>query len=526
MTIGGFELDHHPLSADLITFDAATFLADLQRRFGRRHGQLLETRRDRRHRLEAGERLTYPAETESVRRHPWTVAPPPKDLEDRRVEITGSPEPTVMIDALNSGAKVFMADFEDACAPTWSNVLQGHAAIRDFHRGELVATRDRTAIRPVDEPATLIVGVRGWHQHERHVLVDRTPMSAALFDFGLGAFHSARAALDAGSGPYFSLPKMESHLEARLWADVITHVEETLDLDRGSIRVTILIETILAAFEMDEMLYELRDHACGLNAGRSDYLFSLAKTFRHQPDFVLPDRSDIRMEVPFMRAFGDLLVSTCHRRGAHAIGGVTAAIPDADDPAVTRHAIERVTADKRREAGDGFDGTLVAHPDTVPFAQAEFDRVLGERPNQLEIQRDDVYITAGDLLSVRSTAGSITEEGVRDLIRIGVRYLAAWLTGNGSTAIDNVMIDTSAAEFSRTQLWQWIHHDVELTNGQMLTPALVEAMIADECSMIRHALGAEQWTTGRYDEACRLFRELALSDEFAEFLTLTAYDLL
>jgi malate synthase len=525
MSIGGFELDQHTTAIDLIDDEAAGFLAGLQHRFGGRRTQLLEARRDRLRRIDSGERLTFLAETESIRRHPWTVTAPPKDLEDRRVEITGSPEPTLMIDALNSGAKVFMADFEDACAPTWSNVLRGHAAIRDFNRGDLGTPLDGATI-PIDEPATLVVGVRGWHQLESHVRVDGAAMSAALFDFGLCAFHSARAALDRGSGPYFSLPKMEGHLEARLWADVISHTEDALGLDRGSIRVTILIETILAAFEMDEILYELREHACGLNAGRSDYLFSLAKTFRSHPDHVLPDRSDIRMEVPFMRAFGELLVSTCHRRGVHAIGGVTAAIPDARDPAVTRHALDLVTADKRREAGDGFDGTLVAHPDTVPFAQAEFDRVLGDRPNQLEVQRDDVYITAGDLLAVRSTAGSITEAGVRGTIRIGVRYLSAWLTGSGSTAIDNVMIDTSAAEFSRAQLWQWLNHEVELSNGQTLTPALIEAMIDDECTAIRTEVGADGWGTGRFDDACRLFRELALCDEFADFLTVSAYDLL
>ena len=526
MNSGGLEFDDHPTAGDLLSPEAACFLVELENRFGPARRDLLVARADRAHKLDSGGRLTYLAETEPIRRQQWMVAAPPKDLEDRRVEMTGAPEPTAMVDGLNSGAQVYMADFEDACSPTWANVLAGHASIRSFHRGELTAVRDGREIMPVDDPATLIVGVRAWHQDESHARVDGQPMSASLFDFGLAAFHSARASLDSGSGPYFSLPKIESHLEARLWAEVITETESYLGLDRGSIRVTVLIETILAAFEMDEILYELRDHACGLNAGRSDYLFSIAKTFRSDPDYVLPDRVDIRMEVPFMRAFGELLVSTCHRRGTHAIGGVSAAIPGALDPRTQRCALERVTADKRREAGDGFDGTLVAHVDTVPYAAAEFDRVLGDRPNQLEVQRDDVYITAGDLLSVRSTQGSITPEGVRADIRVGIRYLAAWLGGAGSVAVDHTVIDASAAEFGRAQLWQWIRHEAELSNGQVLTPEICLAMIGEEASAIRNEVADRDSTTAHIDDACRLFERLVLSDDFAEFLTLPAHELL
>ena len=526
MISGGLEFDDHPAAGDLFSPESVCFLIELENRFGPGRNDLLTARADRHRSLDAGSRLTYQAETEPIRRRQWTVAAPPKDLEDRRVEMTGPPEPAAMIDGLNSGAQVYMADFEDACSPTWANVLAGHESIRAFHRGELTTVRNGRSISPVDDPATLIVGVRAWQQTESHVRIDGRPMSASLFDFGLAAFHCARASLDAGSGPYFSLPKIECHLEARLWADVISETESFLGLDRGSIRVTVLVETILAAFEMDEILFELKDHACGLNAGRSDYLFSIAKTFRNDPDYVLPDRVDIRMEVPFMRAFGELLVSTCHRRGTHAIGGVSAAIPGAKDPRTRRCALERVTADKRREAGDGFDGTLVAHVETVPFARAEFDRVLGDRPNQLEVQRDDVYITAGDLLSVRSTRGSITPDGVRADIRVGIRYLSAWLGGRGSVAVDHTMIDASAAEFSRAQLWQWIRHEAELSNGQILTPEICLALIDDEAAAIRAEVGDPGWTTGRYEEARRLFKRLVLSDEFAEFLTLPAYELI
>lgn len=524
MGIDGIDHEAHPLATDLLTADAVEFLADLQRRFGDRRVALLEARAERRSRLGNGERLSYLAETESVRRCDWSVSAPPKDLEDRRVEITGSPDRELMTAASNAGAKVFMADFEDACSPTWPDILAGHHDIRaiqdhTFDNGD-GASRD-----VLDEDrSTLVVGTRGWHLPEANFRVDGEPISASLFDFGLCIFHTGRASLDAGTGPYFSIPKLESHLEARLWADVISHAEDVLGLDRGSVRVTVLIETIFAAFEMEEILYELRGHAAGLNAGRSDYLFSLAKAFHHDVDFVLPDRCDIRMEVPFMRAYGELLVATCHRRGAHAIGGVTAAIPDDDDPEVNSLALKRVKADKRREAGDGFDGTLVAHPGLVPFARAEFDRVLGERPNQLEVQRDDVYITAGDLLAVRSTAGSITEAGVRANIRIGLRYLAAWLTGTGSVAIDDVMVDLAAAEFGRAQLWQWIHHGVELSNGQTLTPDLTRRLIDDEMETLRAEIGTGAWSTGRHDEARELFEQLTLTDEFADYLTLCAYE--
>jgi malate synthase len=519
MTIGGgFHHDAHHLAEGLLGGGAASFLTDLQRRFGTRREQLLEGRRNGRRRIEGGERLTFRAETEPVRRQRWSIAAPPKDLEDRRVGVTGSPDAATMIEGLNSGARVFIADFENACSPSWGNVLAGQAAIRSFYRDDLTAVRSGVVLRPGDEPATLVVGVRGWHQVEPHARVDGGAMSASLFDFGLTAFHNGRASLDGGSGPYFSLPKLESHLEARLWADVIRHAEELLSLDRGSIRVTVVIETLPAAFEMDEILFELRDRACALTAGRSDYLASVVKTFRHDPSFVLPDRSDVGMDVPFMRAFGELMVSTCHRRGAHAIGGVTAALPDFSDPTAAREALGTVTADNRREAGNGFDGTLVAHTDAVAPAMAEFDRVLGGRSNQLEVQRDDVYITPGDLLAVRSTDGTITEEGVRANIRTGIRYLAAWLAGCGTVAVDDVVVDMSAAEFSRVQLWQWIRHRTRLSNGQVLTRPVTRHLIDDEMDAIWAVVGDETGVRARFDDARRLFERLTLTDELSEFV--------
>ncbi|RMH79369.1 MAG: malate synthase A [Actinomyces sp.] len=509
-----------------MTDEAVAFVAELQRRFGPRRDELLAARAERQARLDAGERPTFLAETAEVRRGDWTVAPPPKDLEDRRVEITGPVDRKMMINALNSGARVFMADFEDANSPTWSNIVEGQINVRDAYRRTISLDQNGKQYRLDDEIATLVLRPRGWHLPERHVRIDGEVASASLVDFGLAVFHNAREALDRGTGPYFYLPKLESHLEARLWNEVFSFAEDTLGLDRGTIRATVLIETILAAFEMDEILYELREHSAGLNAGRWDYIFSVAKKFRRHREFVLPDRADVGMTVPFMRAYTELLVATCHRRGAHAIGGMAAFIPNRRDPEVTEHALAKVTADKRREAGDGFDGTWVAHPDLVPVARAEFDKVLGDRPNQVERQRDDVYITPGDLLSVPSTGGSITEAGLRTNVSVGIRYLAAWLTGTGAAAIDNLMEDAATAEISRAQIWQWVHHAATLSNGQTVTAELVRRVIDEEMSRLADALDAEAWRAGRYDDARRVFEQVALADDFVEFLTLPAYEIL
>ncbi len=524
--VDGVEFDPHPRAAEILTDEALTFVAELQRRFGPRRDELLAARAERQARLDAGERPTFLPETEEIRRGDWTVAAPPKDLEDRRVEITGPVDRKMMINALNSGARVFMADFEDANSPTWDNIVEGQINVRDAYRRTISLDQNGKRYRLGDDIATLVVRPRGWHLPERHIRIDGRPASASLVDFGLVVFHDAREALDRGTGPYFYLPKLESHLEARLWNDVFTFAEDTLGLDRGTIRATVLIETILAAFEMDEILYELREHSAGLNAGRWDYIFSVAKKFRRHRDFVLPDRADVAMTVPFMRAYTELMVATCHRRGAHAIGGMAAFIPNRRDPEVTEHALAKVTADKRREAGDGFDGTWVAHPDLVPVARAEFDKVLGDRPNQVERQRDDVYITPGDLLSVPSTGGAVTEGGLRTNVSVGIRYLAAWLTGTGAAAIDNLMEDAATAEISRAQIWQWVHHGARMSNGQVVDEALVRRVVDEEMERLADSMDAGAWTAGRYDDARTVFEQVALADDFVEFLTLPAYEIL
>jgi malate synthase len=508
-------VDPHPAAATVLTDEAVAFLAALEREFGPRRRQLLADRRERQARLAAGERPDFLGATATVRNGDWQVAPPPKDLEDRRVEITGPVERKMMINALNSGARVFMADFEDANSPTWDNVVSGQVNVRDAVRRTISLDQGDKQYRLADEIATLVIRPRGWHLDEKHVRVDGTAMSASLFDFGLTFFHNARAALDAGSGPYFYLPKLESHLEARLWNDVFCFAQDRLGVDRGSVRATVLIETILAAFEMDEILYELRDHSAGLNAGRWDYIFSVCKKFANDPAFVLPDRADVSMTVPFMRAYTDLLVKTCHKRGAHAIGGMAAFIPNRRDPEVTAAAIEKVHADKRREAGDGCDGTWVAHPDLVAVAREEFDAVLGDRPNQVDRQRPDIAVTADDLLAVDRTGGKVTEAGVRLNVDVGLRYLDAWLGGTGAAAIHNLMEDAATAEISRAQLWQWVRHRVRTAEGDLIDAAMVRRVI-DE-------VVADGAPSG---DARRVFEEVALADDFVEFLTLPAYQLL
>ena len=526
----GVELMRRPegRQTEVLTAEALGFVAELERRFGPRRRELLEARRDRRARWAAGEMLDFLPETAGVREGDWTVPPAPADLQDRRVEITGPVDRKMIINALNSGARGFMADFEDSLSPTWANVVDGHVNLSDAIEGSIEFTGpDGREYRLGEETATLLVRPRGWHLHDKHVIVDGTPITGAFLDAGLFLFHNARRLVDKGSGPYFYLPKTESHLEARLWNEVFIHAEEALGLDRGTIRATVLIETLPAAFEMDEILYELREHASGLNAGRWDYIFSAIKTFRERPEFVLPDRNDVKMTVPFMRAYTDLLVRTCHRRGAHAMGGMAALIPSRKDPEANERAIAAVRADKEREANDGFDGTWVAHPDVVGVATAEFDKVLGDRPNQVDRRRDDVEVTAADLLNVAATPGSTTEEGVRNDVNVGIQYISSWLRGNGAAGIYGLMEDAATAEIARSQVWQWIRHQAKLEDGRTVTPELVRRLETLELERIREEIGDDEWfeAEGRPRESRELFEQVALTGEdFAEFLTLPAYE--
>jgi malate synthase len=505
---------------EVLTPEALTVVADLQRRFGPERARILATRSARYDALAAGAVPTSLAETADLRAADWRVAPTPPALDDRRVEITGPAEPKMMINALNSGARVFMADLEDALSPTWANVVGGQAALRAAVRGTLEHETPDKRYRLNERTATLVVRPRGWHLDERHLLVDGAPVSASLFDFGLFLAHNGAQAVARGTGPFLYLAKLENHREARLWNDVFVAGQASVGIPKGSIRATVLIETILAAFEMDEILYELRDHAAGLNAGRWDYIFSIIKKFRDRPEFVLPDRGRVTMAVPFMRAYAQLLVRTCHRRGAHAIGGMSAFIPDRRQPEVTANALARVREDKEREAGDGFDGTWVAHPDLVPVAAEVFDRVIGDRPNQKDRLREDVAVDAAQLLDVAVPDGVVSEAGVRQNVSVGLRYLDAWLRGNGAAAIDNLMEDAATAEISRSQLWQWRHHGTRLTDGRSVTAQLYAAIRDEE--LTRHGgRGA-----GRLGDAADLLDRLVLADDFAEFLTLDAYRLL
>jgi malate synthase len=494
----------------VLTDEALAFVTDLHRELNPERQRLLQARRERMERLAAGELPDFLSETQSVRDDPdWRVAPAPADLQDRRVEITGPVERKMMINALNSGASVFMADFEDANSPTWENCVQGQANLIDAVDRTISLQTAEKSYSLNDEIATLLVRPRGWHLPEKHVLVDGEPISASLFDFGLYMFHCAERLGEKGSGPYFYLPKLESHVEARLWNDAFVWTQDRLGLPRGTVRATVLIETILAAFEMEEILYELREHSAGLNAGRWDYMFSVIKKFRDRPEFLLPDRPLVTMTVPFMRAYTELLVKTCHRRGAHAIGGMAAFIPSRRDPEINAVALEKVSEDKIREANDGFDGTWVAHPDLVPTARAEFDKVLGDRPNQVSKQRDDVSVTAAQLLNVAETPGDVTEDGVRLNVSVGIQYIASWLAGTGAAAINNLMEDAATAEISRSQIWQWVRHG-------RVERSRVEEVVADELQQ----LGDD------YRPAAELFQQVALDPDFVEFLTLPAYDLL
>jgi malate synthase len=485
---------------DVLSREAVAFVELLHRELNPRRLELLERRKERQLELDAGVLPAFREDTRDVRDADWRVAPAPADLRDRRCEITGPVERKMMINALNSGARVFMADFEDANSPTWENVVQGQANVRDAVRRTIALDTAEKQYRLDDEIATLLIRPRGWHLPERHHQVDGAPVSGSLFDFGLTFFHNAREQLERGSGPYYYLPKLESREEAQLWADAFALAESTLGIPHGSIRCTVLIETILAAFEMDEILYALRDYGCALNAGRWDYMFSAIKKFRAR-DWVLPDRAQVTMTVPFMRAYTELLVKTCHARGAHAIGGMAAFIPSRKDPEVNRVALAKVREDKERESGDGFDGTWVAHPDLVPVATEVFDAVLGDRPNQLDRQRDDVVADAGALLSIPDTPGEITDAGLRTNVSVGVRYLDAWLHGVGAAAIDNLMEDAATAEISRSQVWQWVR-----------AGRFDEARVREEIALVEAG-----------DEAKSLFADLALAPELVEFLTLPAY---
>jgi malate synthase len=510
-------------AGEVLTPEALALVARLQREFGSRRQELLKLRDERQQRIEAGETPQFLVTTSSVRDSDWTVATAPKDLEDRRVEITGPTDRKMLINALNSGARVFMADFEDANAPTWSNLVEGQVNLIDaIERRIEFASPEGKQYRLNDKVATLLVRPRGWHLDERHVEVDGKPISGSLFDFGLYFFHNAKRLLGKGSGPYFYLPKLESHLEARLWNDVFNLAQDELGIARGTIRATVLIETILAAFEMDEILYELRDHSSGLNAGRWDYIFSVIKKFRDRPDFVLPDRAQVTMTVPFMRSYTELLVKTCHRRGAHAMGGMAAFIPSRRDAEVNSVALAKVKEDKDREAGDGFDGTWVAHPDLVPTAMESFDRVLGDRPNQLERQRPEVSVSASQLVDVKVPGGTITENGLRMNVNVGIQYIESWMRGTGAAAINNLMEDVATAEISRSQVWQWVRHSAKLQEGPSVDADLVREIADDEMTKLRERYGEETWAKGRFAEARKAFEEVALSKDFHPFLTLVA----
>jgi malate synthase len=492
---------------DVLTPEAVEFLTLLQREFGPQREELLAARQARAARLRDGELPDFLEETRSVREREWRVPPAPRDLADRRVEITGPTDRKMVINALNSGARVFMTDFEDSNAPTWENMIEGQRNLSDAIDRSIRLDTGEKVYELQDETAVLLVRPRGWHLVERHFEVDGRPVSGSLFDFGLYLLRNHERLRTAGTGPYFYLPKLESHREARLWNAVFERAQDELGIPRGTIRATVLIETILAAFEMDEILYELGPHATGLNAGRWDYLFSFIKKLGHRPEFVLPDRNSVGMGVPFMRAYAELLVKTCHRRGAHAIGGMAAFIPSRRDPEVNAVALAKVREDKEREASQGYDGTWVAHPDLVPVALEVFDRVLGDKPNQLDVLREDVNVTAADLLNVAATPGDITEEGLRNDVSVGIQYLAAWLRGSGAVAIFNLMEDAATSEISRSQVWQWLHHG-KVSRDQ------VEQVTEEEADKLGEG----------YDEARELFEQVATGDEFVEFLTLPAYE--
>ncbi len=502
----------------ILSGEALAFVEKLHHEFQPKRQALLERRAKRQAEFDAGALPAFLAETEAVRKGAWKVADTPPDLQQRWVEITGPSERKMMINALNSGADVFMSDFEDSLSPTWANIVVGQANLIDAVRKRIeLVTPEGKGYRLNPTIATLLVRPRGWHLPEKHVTVDGEPISGSLFDFGLYFFHNARERLDRGTGPYFYLPKLQSHLEARLWNDVFLFAQDALGIPRGSVRATVLIETLPAAFEMEEILYELREHSGGLNAGRWDYQFSIIKTLGHRRDFVLPDRAQVVMTVPFMRAYTELLIKTCHRRGAHAMGGMAAFVPSRKDPEVNKRALARVRDDKLRESGDGFDGTWVAHPDLVPIANEVFEKALAGRANQKERLREEVSVTAEMLLDTRVPGGTVTEAGFRNNVNVSLQYLNSWLSGTGAAAIFNLMEDVATAEIARSQLWQWVHSGAKLSDGRPVTKALYEAIRSEELAR----LGGP--ATGRLREASELLDGLVGAEEFAEFLTLPAY---
>jgi malate synthase len=513
---------------EVLTPEALAFLAELHRRFAPRRAELLALRQRRRAEIARTGTLDFLPETAHIRDDPqWRVAPAPAALDDRRVEITGPTDRKMTINALNSGARIWLADFEDASAPTWENVIGGQVNLIDAYERRIDFTSPEGksyALGDAGSLATVVVRPRGWHLDERHLTVDGEQMPGALVDFGLYFFHNAQRLIDLGKGPYFYLPKTESHLEARLWNEVFVFAQDRLGIPQGTVRATVLIETITAAYEMEEILYELREHASGLNAGRWDYLFSIVKNFRDGGErFVLPDRNAVTMTAPFMRAYTELLVRSCHKRGAHAIGGMAAFIPSRRDPEVNKVAFEKVKADKDREAADGFDGSWVAHPDLVPIARASFDAVLGDRPHQKDRLREDVHVTAAELIDVASLDARPTFEGLRNAVQVGIRYIEAWLRGMGAVAIFNLMEDAATAEISRSQIWQWINAGVVFEGGEKATPELVRQVAADELVAIRTEVGEDAFTTGKWTEAYELLLRTGLDTDYVDFLTLPAY---
>jgi malate synthase len=523
----GIEIDA-PISeefAQILTPEALKLVATLARAFEGRREELLALRKRRQAELDAGKLPDFLPETAHIRESDWTVAPIPPDLMDRRVEITGPVERKMIINALNSGAKVFMADFEDSHSPTWEATIQGQINLRDAVNGTISYTSpEGKQYRLNEKIATLLVRPRGWHLDEKHVRVDGKPVSGGIFDFALYFFHNAKNLLAKGTGPYFYLPKMESHLEARLWNDIFVMAQKELGIPNGTIRATVLIETILATFEMDEILYELRDHSSGLNCGRWDYIFSAIKKFRHIPNYIYPDRAQVTMTVPFMRSYSLLLIKTCHRRNIHAMGGMAAQIPIKNDPKANEEALARVRADKRREATDGHDGTWVAHPGLVAVAMEEFDAVM-KGPNQIDRKREDVHVTAADLVAVPE--GTITEAGVRNNISVSLQYLESWLRGTGCVPIFNLMEDAATVEIARSQLWQWMHHPKGiLADGRKFTPELYKQLQAEELQKLKNELGEQAFTASRFADAEKILDSIILTDDFTEFLTLPAYQYL
>jgi len=510
---------------EVITPAALDFLAGLHRKFDKRRRELMQRRADRQHRFDAGELPDFLPDTKAIREQGWKIGPVPKDLRDRRVEITGPVDRKMVVNALNSGAQVYMADFEDACSPSWENLVEGQLNLKDRWEGKLAFTdpKNKKSYKLNDKVATLIVRPRGWHLTEDHVIVDGEPVSGSLFDFGLYFFHNARRLVGADTGPYFYLAKTESHLEARLWNDVFEYAQGQFKMPTGTIKATVLIETLPAAFEMDEILYELRDHILGLNAGRWDYIFSFIKRLGKNPRFLTPDRSVMTMDKAFLSAYAQLLIRTCHRRGAYAMGGMAAQIPVKGNDKANEEAFKKVRADKEREAGSGNDGTWVAHPDLVPVAEEVFNRMM-PRPNQLDVLREDVKASRDKLLEMHE--GDRTEAGLRLNIRVGIQYIEAWLKGRGAVPLYNLMEDAATAEISRMQVWQWIYHRATLKDGREVTADLFEKVLEDEMKKLRETLGPTNFDSGRFDEAIEIFRNMSLSMDVEEFLTIPAYDLI